>query len=287
MIKLFPSATSQVEERLDEQWALDALPPFPAVAVQALNLMAGTETSLRDLCDLIRTDPSFSTAVLRLANSPLIGFSKEITSVLQASMLLGFRRLQSVAVTIGLKVYLEGSDTPLLRACWRHSIACALLAERSATWGAFDRASAHTAGTMHDIGRLALAFVMPQSYARVLNQGADHPADLLQAEREFCGLDHCEAGLALVNAWNLPGSFIEITSCHHDTRTVAHDIVSLLRPCCLLADALGFSVIKFRSAPRYDDALAEFPEGARNAFPASARDLVNEITREISLIDAM
>jgi HD-like signal output (HDOD) protein len=287
VIKLFTVGKVQAADRLDERWTLDALPPFPAVAVRALNLMAGTETSLRELCDLIRTDPAFSAAVLRLANSPLIGFSKEITSVLQASMLLGFRRLQSVAVTIGLKVYLEGSYTPLLRACWRHSIACAILAERSAKWSAFDKASAHTAGTMHDIGRLAMAFLMPQSYARVVEQGADHPADLLQIEREICGLDHCEAGLALVNAWNLPGSFVEITSCHHDTRPVAHDIVSLLRPCCLLADALGFRVVRYRSTPSYEDVLDAFPEGARNALPASARDLANEITREIRLIEAM
>lgn len=146
---------------------------------------------------------------------------------------------------------------------------------------------AHVAGAMHDIGRLAMAFVMPQSYARVVKQGADHPAELLQVEREFCGIDHCEAGLALVNTWSLPGSFIEITSRHHDTRAVSHDLVSLVRPCCLLADALGFRVAKYRSTPSYEDVLAEFPEGARNAFPASARDLAHEITHDVSLLESI
>ena len=37
-------------------WKPDTLPPFPAVALKALNLMAGTETSLLELCNLIRTD---------------------------------------------------------------------------------------------------------------------------------------------------------------------------------------------------------------------------------------
>src|SRR5271165_3193805 len=119
-------------------WQPDKLPPFPAVALKALNLMAGTDTSLLDLCNLIRSDPAFSTAVLRIANSPLVAFSKNVTSVLQASMLLGFRRLRSVVITVGLRAYLQDSFTPLAMSCWRHSVACAIIAERSAKWSFLD-----------------------------------------------------------------------------------------------------------------------------------------------------
>ena len=126
------TGTSKAVEPTEMRWDPDRLPPFPAIALKALNLMAGPDTSLHKLCDLIRSDPAFSTAILRIANSPLVGFSKDITSVLQASMLLGFRRLKSVAITVGLKAYLERSCSPILKSCWRHSVACAIVAERSA-----------------------------------------------------------------------------------------------------------------------------------------------------------
>lgn len=58
--------------------------------------MSGTDRSLIDLCNLIRSDPAFSVAVLRIANFPLVAFSKNVTSVLQASMPLGFQRLRSI-----------------------------------------------------------------------------------------------------------------------------------------------------------------------------------------------
>jgi HD-like signal output (HDOD) protein len=278
--------TSKAAEPMELRWDPDSLPPFPAIALKALNLMAGRDTSLLELCNLIRSDTAFSTAILRLANSPLVGFSKEITSVLQASMLLGFRRLKSVAITVGLKAYLEPSCTPILKSCWRHSVASAIVAERSAKAALLDKDFAYTAGIMHDIGRVAMAAAMPQAYARVVARGADQPKDLLQLEEELCAIDHCQAGRSLVTAWDLPEAFLEITSCHHNPKTHLRGAASVVRPSCMLADALGFAVAKYRSPRSYVEILAEFPEPARNRFPADAKVLASEIANEIKVIES-
>ena len=271
---------------VEEHWLVDSLPPFPAIALRALNLMAGSDTSLRDLCDLIRTDPAFSSGVLRLANSPLIGFPKQITSVLQASMLLGFRRLKSVVITIGLKAYLEDSYTPLLKSCWRHCLACAIVAERSAASAFLDKDFAHTAGILHDIGRVALAASMPKAYARVVEAEAREAHDLLQRERDFCGIDHCQAGLSLVEAWGLPVVFAEVASHHHDACASAKGVASLIRPSCLMADALGFPVIGYHTERSYQEILAEFSAAARHGFPSDARELASCIKKEIRVIES-
>jgi putative nucleotidyltransferase with HDIG domain len=282
-----PTGTSKAAEAMELRWDPDSLPPFPAIALKALNLMSGTDTSLLELCNLIRSDLAFSTAVLRIANSPLVAFSKNVTSVLQASMLLGFRRLKSVVITVGLKEYLEGSFTPVLQSCWRHSVACAMIAERSAKWRLLDKDFAYTAAILHDIGRVALATVMPQSYARVIERGADQSHDLLHSEQELCGIDHCQAGRALVTAWNLPEAFLEITARHHDPETHPRGAASVVRPSCMLADALGFAVVKYRSPRSYAEILAEFPEPARNCFPADVNELASEIANEIKVIESI
>jgi putative nucleotidyltransferase with HDIG domain len=283
---ILASATSKTAEPPELRWDPDSLPPFPPIALKALNLMAGTDTPLRELCDLIRSDQAFSTAILRIANSPLVAFSKNITSVLQASMLLGFRRLKSVVVTIGLKEYLNDSFTPLMRSCWRHSLACATIAERSAKSRLFDKDFAYTAGVLHDIGRVAMTASMPQAYAQVVAKGADQPQDLLQIEQKLCGIDHCQAGRSLVTAWDLPEAFIEITSCHHDPETHPRGAASVLRPSCMLADTLGFTVVKYRSPRSYAEILAEFPEPSCNRFPADPKALASEIANEIQVIES-
>jgi len=270
---------------MELQWDPDSIPPFPAIALKALNLMSGTDTSLLELCNLIRSDLAFSTAILRIANSPLVAFSKNVTSVLQASMLLGFQRLRNVVITHGLKTYLT-SFTPLIESCWHHSVACAIIAERSAKWRFLDKDFAYTAGILHDIGRVALVAVMPEAYARVIERGGDQPQDLLQSERELCGIDHCQAGRSLVAAWNLPEAYLAITACHHDPEGHPPGTASLVPPSCELADSLGFAVIRCRSGRSYAEILAAFPEPARNRFPADAKELASEIANEIEAIES-
>jgi len=280
------TGTSKTAEPMELLWDPDSIPPFPAIALKALNLMSGTDTSLLELCNLIRSDLAFSTAILRIANSPLVAFSKNITSVLQASMLLGFQRLRSVVITVGLKAYLKDLRTPLIQSCWRHSVACAITAERSAAWSFLDKDFAYTAGILHDIGRVALATVMPGSYARVIERGADQSQDLLQSERELCGIDHCQAGRSLVAVWNLPEAFLGVTACHHDPGAHLPGTASLVPLSCELADSLGFAVIRCRSPRSYAEILAEFPEPAREHIPADAEELASEIANEIKMIES-
>jgi putative nucleotidyltransferase with HDIG domain len=281
------TGTSKAPELMEQLWDPESLPPFPAVALKAMKLMSGTDTSLIELCNLIRTDPAFSAAVLRLANSPLVAFSKDITSVLQASMLLGFRKLKSVVMTVGLKAYLNNPYSPLMQLCWRHSVACAIIAEQSASWTGLDKDFAYTAGILHDIGRVALATIMPGSYARVIERGADRPQDVILVEREFCGIDHCEAGHSLVVAWELPESFIEITARHHDPQARPADAASLIAPSCALADALGFAVIQCRIPQSYSEAVELFPNRARERFSADGKDLAAEIANQINVIESV
>jgi putative nucleotidyltransferase with HDIG domain len=280
------TGTSKAAAAAELRWDPDSIPPFPAIALKALKLMSGTDTSLLELCNLIRSDLAFSTAILRIANSPLVAFSKDITSVVQASMLLGFQRLRSVVITVGLKAYLKDSFTPLMRACWHHSVACAIVAERSAKWSSWDKEFAYTAGILHDIGRVALATTMPAAYARVIERGADRPHGLLQVEQELCGIDHCQAGRSLVTAWNLPEAFLYIVACHHDPEVHLTGTDSLVPPSCALADALGFGVVRCPSSRSYAEIVGEFPEAARKHFPGDAQQLASEIANEIKVIES-
>jgi HD-like signal output (HDOD) protein len=286
-IFVMAASPSNAMQPAELAWQPDNLPPFPAVALKALNLMGGKDTSLPELCTLIRSDPAFSTAVLKIANSPLVAFSRDITNVLQASMLLGFQRLRGIVMTVGLKAYLKDPFTPLLHSCWRHSVACAMIAERIAKSTGCDKDFAFTAGVMHDIGRIALAVTKTQPYARVIEAGADRPHDLLQTEWELCGIDHCQAGRSLVTAWNLPHFFLEVTSSHHEPAAHSRGPASVLRTSCLLADCLGFGVVEYRAPGSYAKILADLPDPSRTSLPPDARQLASEIASEINVIETV
>ena len=201
-------------------------------------------------------------------------------------MLLGFKRLRIVVITVGLKAYLKDSVTPLMRSCWHHSLACAIIAEQSAKCLQLDNDFAYTAGILHDIGRVALATLMPASYANVIKRGADQSADILPIERELCGIDHCQAGRSLVVSWNLPEAFLAITACHHDRQALLPITASLIPLSCALADSLGFAVVHCRSPRSYSDALADFPDAARKRFPGDPEELASLIACEIKVVES-
>jgi putative nucleotidyltransferase with HDIG domain len=266
--------------------------------------MGGTETSLLQLCNMIQADAAFSVEILRIANSPLVAFSKEITSVMQASILLGFRRLRSVVITVGLRAYLAEPVTPLLRSCWRHSLACAIIAERAAKASDMDKDFAYTAGIMHDIGRVVLAISDP-AYSRLAEYSSDEtgigtPGDFLSKEQDSCGMDHCEAGGALVKEWALPTALSSIVAHHHRAASpgagpqavsvggLGHmtGIESILPPSCLLADALGFGILSFSGMPDYSEILRIFSEPAQASFPEEPQNLVAEIQGQITLLES-
>ncbi len=278
------SSPSRALNAIGPAWRPELLPPFPAIALNALSLMSGRDTSLPELCNLIRSDPAFSTAILKIANSPLVAFSRNITSVIQASMLLGFRRLKCVVITVGLKSYLQDSPSALMRSCWQHSVACGMIAERAAAGSGLDQEFAYTAGIMHDIGRAAMVAAAPQAYARVIENEPDEPVQLLPRERELFGVDHCEAGATLVKTWKLPGAFLEITACHHDKGLPARGAASLIAPSCRLADAIGFGLAKYPKL-RYAEVVSAFPEPARMALPREPEVFVGEIAEEIRAME--
>ncbi len=271
----------------EKPWALINLPPFPAVAMRVLQLIDRDEVGMQKLTDLIRADTALSTEILTLANSALFAFRTEIKSIVQAAVLLGLQRVRALAVTVGVRVYLTDSmKIPALLACWRHSLACALLAEELAIGGFADKDSAYTAGLIHDIGRLALAVIQPARYADFLTSTEEHPCDVLKREQELFDIDHCQAGRWLVEAWKLPRTFADVTAEHHaEPKDGESGVVALVRHACLLADALGFAAAVSLHARSYQEILEELSPRERRRFPLDQKELALKIATKINALE--
>ena len=271
----------------EKPWALINLPPFPAVALKLLRLIDKDEVGIQKLTNLIRADVALSTEILTIANSALFAFRTEITSILQATVLLGLQRVKALAVTVGMRVYLTDSmKIPALLACWRHSLACALVAEELAVGNFMDKDSVYTAGLIHDIGRLALAVIQPAQYAHFLAGTDACPCDVLKQERELFGIDHCQAGRWLVEAWKLPASFADVTAHHHGKpKNGESDVVGLVRHACRLADTLGFAAARSMEAQSYQELLEGLSARERRQLPLDQEALALRIATKINAME--
>jgi putative nucleotidyltransferase with HDIG domain len=269
-------------------WAHLRIPPFPQIAIRVLQLSNNENTPLRQLADLISSDPSFSSEVLTIANSALYARRTPVNSILEATAVLGVNSLKGVCLTVGVRSYLGKSlNDASLRAIWRHSLACALVAEQLVDPRSMNKEAAYTAGVLHDIGRLALAVMRPEHYAKLLNTNHGSPGSFLESERELFGLDHCEAGKRLLSSWKLPASF-EAIVCHHHTQRQKDskwDLPAIINVSCRLADAFGFAVSSGCEIAPYDELLAELPDPDSKRFAAGRDDLMFEVSSKINAVE--
>jgi putative nucleotidyltransferase with HDIG domain len=267
--------------------SLVEIPPFPATAVKTLQVISNDAARMKEVSDLISTDPALSSEVLRVVNSPFFGVRTEVRGILQATLLLGLERIKGLVVTIGMKGYLGDSlNVPALRSCWRHSLACAVIAEELAASGSSrEKDVAYTAGIIHDIGRLGLAVAYPEQYASLLSKAEEEPCDILARERELFGIDHCEAGRALVLRWNLPREFADVASKHHGSSTAGtFDLVAIIRTSCMMADALGFAVARPLRLRKYQEIHCDVPKA--NQLSIDPEELTFRIAEKINSIES-
>lgn len=262
--------------------SLDRLPPFPPVALRTIQALSSDRVETEELAALVAADPVLASEILQAANSALFGLSRQVKSVRHAIVLVGRDRLRPLLFTAALRAYLKAPGrNRLLRAWWRHSLACALLADGLAAAANRDRGPSYTAGLLHDIGRLAL----------MMAAGPDHydAPDAPDRERARLGLDHCQAGEILMAKWGLPADLAAAAAHHHgDFRDAGdHHPAGFVPLACRLATALGFWTAKPPKAQPPEDLLAQLPAAwawMRNLDPAQLQESLDRRIQSYALV---
>jgi putative nucleotidyltransferase with HDIG domain len=174
-----------------------------------------------------------------------------------------------------------------MKACWRHSLATALVAEQLAELYGVSMDQAYTAGLMHDVGRLGLLMIDGERYAGALNRRHHHIGDCLDAERVLFQMDHCQAGLWLTQKWGFPPEFSRVAGCHHEELAGRpRDLASLACAACLLADALGYAAVICEEVPSADEIATQLPMSPWNRYVFKGAELGDCVARQIALLDA-
>jgi HD-like signal output (HDOD) protein len=97
------------------------------------------------------------------------------------------------------------------------------------------------AGMLHDVGKLILAWKLPERFKKLLAKAAAEHCPLYQVEEREYGFSHAEIGAYLLGLWGLPYILVEAVALHHGPNRVPHeyfDAVSAVYIANLLAHEL-------------------------------------------------
>ncbi|HUJ48766.1 MAG TPA: HDOD domain-containing protein [Bryobacteraceae bacterium] len=264
-------------------WALDRLPPFPWVATRLMQMYAAPDVSISEIGRVIAQEPVFAARVLQTANSPLFAVRAQVKSLSHAIILLGLNRVRAITITRALGDFVAPIlKIQALRACWQNGLAAAILSEKLARACKMDPDFAYLGGLMRDIGRLALLVKYPEAYANLLAVSQENSYDLLATEHDLFDIDHCQAGAWIVGELAFPAELREVIAWHHETLDPhPFRVVHLVHIADLMADALGFSVVKPGPPQSYQDAHELLPPAARDRFAMDPDALAAEIESRI------
>lgn len=237
------SEVEQIQKRIRN--SIQVLPVLPAVVMKVIDLVDQDDVSAEQVQRTISMEPTLSGKVLQLANSAYYGLSRQIGTIQQATIVLGFQAIKNLVLGISAFQTLRGTKPPTSAdlALWEHSFACAGVASEIAKlkrMGLRQTETIFMGGLLHDIGLLFLRQNANNDLQR-LERSALETVTRLEAERQMFGIDHAEIGGLIADHWLLPVSLVRMIRDHH-APYLSVDEYSDMVACVMLADAWLHSI---------------------------------------------
>ncbi|MGM0630906.1 MAG: HDOD domain-containing protein [Pseudomonadota bacterium] len=187
-----------------------SIPPRPQTLLTVSSEAKKDEPDVGVIAESISADMSIAAAVLQVVNSAAYRRAKEVDSIQQAVMTLGFRRVFPIVRAVALKSALT-SDYDL-NEFWRYNewvaSACVLVAESIGRPELRDHA--YMLGLFQSSG-IPVMLAEFDDYSDLLNASASTPWPKVQIkEQELFQTTHTTIGALLAQHWKLPKIVVEV-----------------------------------------------------------------------------
>lgn len=172
-----------------------------------LNTIRNPATSAGELKELIEVDPPLCAKVLMRANSAYYGFKREISSIQDAIVFIGYNSVKELCLSMKVGRVFESEKSLFFysrKALWTHSLATAICAKLLYRRELGERGDGiYSAALLHDIGVMVEEQFAFEDFKRAVKISAGK-SDFLSAEKKVFGFGHPEVAERLAVQWNLP-----------------------------------------------------------------------------------
>jgi HD-like signal output (HDOD) protein len=189
---------------------------LPEIYFRVRDVVDDPNSTMDDLAEVLKLDPAISARLLRIVNSPLYGFPKQIDTVTRAVNLLGTQAINDLVTATTIGRTFSGMPIQLMDVSmfWRKSVLCALLAGKIAkSCGLEESERFFIAGLLRDIGHLVLYQTIPRRAQSALVEAGYLETSLAEVEQSSIGCDFAEVGAELIRSWGMPVQIEQAIRC--------------------------------------------------------------------------
>ena len=198
--------------------AIKDLPSIPKVVFEVTRLLNDSKTATNRLSEVIGKDQGLTSKVLAIANSPLYGIKRKVSSIEFAVLILGFQEIKNIVAALSFVDSIEVVPTEYFdpQEFWLHSMLVGTAAKGISQHLGFEFGSeAFVAGLLHDLGILVIHKFFHPEFIQIVEKASSENMSILKAEAEVLGLTHQEIGRFLAEKWDLPLILCESINYHH------------------------------------------------------------------------
>ncbi|MCB2181657.1 MAG: HDOD domain-containing protein [Desulfobulbaceae bacterium] len=216
---------------------LNSLPTLPSVAMEAIRLMEGENSTFDSIGELLKNDQVLTGKILHYANSAHVGARREIATIPQAISATGFNAVRALILSVSIFDSFSEKNAPdqdKLSLFWLHSIGVAATAEALAQALNFPAPDeAYLGGLLHDLGKLVCFQQLPDKFAQICqeltDQGLSRELLPLDTEQAIASVNHIDLGKFLGERYGFPDRLTRTMWLHHQPiiHPIAPDIEQL------------------------------------------------------------
>ncbi len=191
------------------------LPPLPESAMQIEEVYKDPDSTFNDMAKILEKDPLLTADILKAANSPLYGFSREINAISQAVGLFGMGTVRGFALasivkksfTLDLSPYGITNDMFSDLSKKQHALMTSwCLRKENKYLGVLSPAA-----FLVEIGKVLIAQqVMADGKEEAFRDALKALQDVEAAEREIVGVDTPEVSATIFKQWKFEESLVDV-----------------------------------------------------------------------------
>lgn len=195
------------------------IPPQPQVLVRLQQTIASDDYSIKQLADIIATDPGITAMLFKVARAPVFGGARRIESVEQVLMVIGVKQSYNLVQAASLSVALSDAARQAFEHFWNRSqevaqLAALIAADRVSVCNIFPD-QAYMAGIFHECGVPVLMLRFPDYCDKLNLKDACCWPNLSDEDAHF-QLDHSSVGYLVARHWKLPDFICQAILYHHE-----------------------------------------------------------------------
>ncbi|MEQ8225150.1 MAG: HDOD domain-containing protein, partial [Candidatus Eremiobacterota bacterium] len=174
------------------------------------------ERDFNKVSAMIKHDPAITSKIIQIAKSPAYGFYKQDINLNTAVTILGVKKAtEIIGIAANRDLFKSVSNTELYKQICYHSLGVGIFAKLLSPHMDLSEDEMFMIGIMHDVGKIILYISMPVEYEELINITREDFIPVIDAERKYMNIDHCEVGKIAMNEWNYGRQFVDTASYHH------------------------------------------------------------------------